>query len=428
MAEYRLRLSVPARLSAAEARRTLLWASEGSSSFVTRLGPSLGCLGDIRRPNIELVRLAAAIFAADRSTPRRAFGSNWSRRDIEVTVPVFNPDPWESINDRLVALISLLSGDNWLLRFVRARSPKERINTAVASASQAVLLSGGADSAIGALHARHDLGTQPCTLVSHVGATTISPIQKGVVHRLATLLGDGSQQHIQHQLVRGSKRVDGTRFPNEYTMRSRSLLFLALGLAIASIDQVELLVPENGFTSINPPLSPDQRGSLSTRTTHPSFLAGLRDLLPEAGVHAELRNPFEHFTKGEMFRRAGELIGRDAASKFLSSTHSCAHTGHRSFGLPVSHHCGVCFGCLVRRSSFLASGIDDETNYLVSLGRPDLSSYLAGKSMERQMQEYLERGVRPTDIAALSLPSSYAGKKAFDLCKRASDELRLLWS
>ena len=427
MAEYRLRLSAPARLSRAEAQRTLLWASEDRTSFVTRFGPSLRELGDIPRPNIEFVRLAVAIVAADRSTPRRAFGSNWSQRDIEVTIPVFNPDRWEAISDRLVVLIGFLSGDNWQLRFVRARSPNERIRTRDGPTSQVVLLSGGADSAIGALHARHALGMHPCTLVSHIGATNISPIQKDIAGRLETLIDGGPQQHIQIPLVRGSKRVDGTCFPKEDTMRSRSLLFLALGLAVASIDQVELLVPENGFASLNPPLGPDQRGSLSTRTTHPAFLAGLRDLLPEAGVHASLHNPLDRLTKGETFRQAADLVGNDAASKFLSSTHSCAHTGHCSFGLPVTSQCGVCFGCLVRRSAFLAAGLHDGTDYLIMLDRPDLSSYLADKSMERSMQEFLERGVRSADIAILSLPSSYAGRAALDICSRASDELRLLW-
>lgn len=427
MPSFRLRLSVPARLTAAEAAGTLLWSREGRDSFVTRLGPSLGDLGPVPRPNIELVRLAAAVFAADRSALRRGGGSNWSRRDIRVSVPVFEAERWLSISDRLAALLGFLSGDDWQLRFVRARSPREPINAAIPRASRVVLLSGGADSAIGALMARDELAGEPCALVSHVGATNLSPIQQDVASLVESLLPGGPQRHVQIRFSRGSKRVDGSSFANEYSTRTRSLLFLALGLAVASVDGVELLVPENGFASLNPPLGPDQRGSLSTRTTHPAFLSGLSELLAEAGAHAVLRNPFEDLTKGAMFRQAADLIGNGQAAALLSSTHSCAHTGHRSFGLPVRYQCGICFGCLLRRSAFLASGLADTTDYLCSMSDPHLAGYLADKSMERPVREFLDRGIRPTDVAALSLPPAYPGRMALDLCRRTIAELRLLW-
>ena len=56
---------------------------------------------------------------------------------------------------------------------------------------------------------------------------------------------------------------------------TRSFLFLAFGLAIASMEELPLWIPENGFASLNLPLTADQRGSLSTRTTHPLFLEQL---------------------------------------------------------------------------------------------------------------------------------------------------------
>lgn len=428
MPSFRLRLSLPTRLTAAETAGTLLWSREGSDSFVTRLGPSLGDLGSVPRPNIELVRLAAAVSAADRSVPRRGGGSNWSRRDIGVNVPVFDPERWLSIADRLAALLGFLSGDHWELHFVRARSPREPISAATPPSSRVLLLSGGADSAIGALLARDELGREPYTLMSHVGATNLSPIQRGVATQVESLVPGGSQRHVQIRFTRGSRRVDGSSFANEYSTRTRSLLFLALGLAVASIDGVELVVPENGFASLNPPLSPDQRGSLSTRTTHPAFLSGLSEILAEAGVHALLRNPFQDFTKGEMFRRAADRVGNEEAAALLSSTHSCAHTGHRSFGLPVRYQCGVCFGCLLRRSAFVASGLADTTAYLCSMSDPQLADYLADKSMERPIREFLDRGIRPSDVAALSLPPPYPSRMALDLCSRTIAELRLLWS
>lgn len=39
---------------------------------------------------------------------------------------------------------------------------------------------------------------------------------------------------------------------------------------------IDLFVPENGFISINPPLTSRRLGSHSTHTTHPQFIAGFK--------------------------------------------------------------------------------------------------------------------------------------------------------
>lgn len=429
MPAYRLRFSLPDDLSSTDERRALLWtrSQDERRSFQTTIGPSLRSLGPVPRPNIEFVRLAAAVFAADRSTERQTDEANWSQRDIELTIPVYDPDRWEAISERLVPLMAFLTGDNWSLHFVRSRSSKAAPSKHLWACDRVVLLSGGADSAIGALLARHELSGRPYTLVSHFGSNTTASIQAEIASRIRHLIAGGDQLHNRIQLNRRRRRVDGSDFPNEYSTRSRSLLFLSLGLAVASIHGAELIVAENGFASINPPLGHDQRGTLSTRTTHPALIAGLRDVLPEAGVHADLRTPFAQATKGEMFKQAADLVGSEAASEFLSATHSCAHTGHRSHGLSIRHHCGVCFGCLVRRSAFLAAGLDDRTPYMASMERPDLRAYLAKRSMEKAMREFLVRGVDPYEIAALSLTSSYTASAAVEICRRACGELSLLW-
>jgi hypothetical protein len=278
MPNFALRLSVPASLTVGEAKRTFYWTPEGRDSFVTACGPSLGVLGPVPKPNIELVRLAAGVIAADRTTPRRAQGSNWSRREIQLAVPVFRPERWEPVSERLAQLLAFLSGDNWSLQFVRSRSARERVATVPTGASRVVLLSGGADSAVGALLSRHKLGEASQVLVSHVGATSLAPIQRTIAESIEKLLTGPAQDHHQIRFSRHATQPNGVRFPNEFSTRARSLLFIALGLAVASIEKLPLWVPENGFASLNPPLAPDQRGSLSTRTTHPAFLVQLQAL------------------------------------------------------------------------------------------------------------------------------------------------------
>lgn len=192
--------------------------------------------------------------------------------------------------------------------------------------------------------------------------------------------------------MRNQQRLDGTAYATEPSSRSRSLLFLALGLAVASVDSVPLWIPENGFASLNPPLGPERRGSLSTRTTHPAFLDGLSGVLAAVGAHGLIENPFADSTKGEMFRRAAELVGDAAAATLLSSTNSCAHTGQRAFGISRATACGVCFGCVVRRASFRAAGLPDATTYTEAGGNAKLQAWLDANSVEPAVRSFVSRG------------------------------------
>jgi len=60
-----------------------------------------------------------------------------------------------------------------------------------------------------------------------------------------------------------------------------------------------LYVPENGFIGINVPLSASRSGSASTRTTHPHFMALMRQVLDAVGLPNPVVNPYRLATKGE---------------------------------------------------------------------------------------------------------------------------------
>jgi 7-cyano-7-deazaguanine synthase in queuosine biosynthesis len=438
MASYSMRFRLPeSPLAPSVARSRFFWVPDSSrDSFVSTLvpkrealGPRLGALGPVRQANVELVRLAVMVYGADRSTPRKAGRSNWSRRDLDIEVPVSDPSRWEPVRERLQAVFGFLSGDAWTISFRKALAPKEAEHKSrYSGAKRVVLLSGGADSAIGALFSRHDLGDAQHVLVSHVGLTNLAPIQRDIAKRIGLLLEGPDQFHQQIHFSRHTKQVDGTGFRDETTSRTRSLLFLALGLAIASIDGLPLWIPENGFASLNPPLTADQRGSLSTRTTHPVFLEQLAELAAVAGAHAVIENPLADMTKGEMFTQVAELVGKAAASDFLSTTHSCGHTGHRNLDFAPTRQCGVCFGCLLRRASFLAADLKDQTEYLCDLTRNRPDAYLQSKSMESSLRSFLSHGLRTSDLASLTLPSNYSTAAARDICGRAIAELGMLSS
>ncbi|MEU5908423.1 hypothetical protein ABZ780_29115 [Micromonospora sp. NPDC047467] len=424
MTTFTMKFQLPEQLTPAQAGSTFYWTPNGTGSFTTRLRPRLGLFGPVRPANADLVRLAVLVYAADRSVLRRASGASWSRRDLQLDVPVTDPAAWQGTQARWEALLGFLSGDSWSLTFRRSRLPAEPLSPyRYPGSERVVLLSGGADSAVGALLSQHELGGRRQLLFSHVGATTIAPLQRDIAARITALTGAADLPHQQIRFSRNLRQPGGHSFPDERSTRTRSLLFLALGLAVASIEELDLHIPENGFASLNLPLSADQRGSLSTRTTHPYFLHELSQVAAASGAHASVINPLAAMTKGEMFTRTGELIGVHAASGFLSGTHSCGHTGHRSHHYPVMSHCGVCFGCLLRRASFNASGIRDQTTYLNDAGDPNLAGYLRDKSMETALRGFLARGLRTADLLSLTLPEHYPLAAAKALIERGMHEL-----
>jgi hypothetical protein len=431
MANFALRVDEPT--AGQDLRSTFLWLPSPSASTIkSNVDRNLSLLGPVSKVNLDLVRIAIGVFAADRSVLRERRGSNWNRRNIGLQVPVSDVDAWRSVAKDLEQLLAFLTGDAWAVTFVAAPPVQIAAQMPVgeeSSPQRVVLMSGGADSAIGVLHSRSLLDDDQSQIVlSHYGATLLKPLQKKVGLETVGLLPGPGQRHVQVRLVRGSRRSDGSRWPSEPTSRSRSFLFLALGLAAASVDCVPLWIPENGFASLNPPLGSERLGSLSTKTTHPAFLGGLSALMEAVGGQGAIINPFAGKTKGEMFALCASLVGSNPASQFLSGTHSCAHAGQRDKGIAASKQCGVCFGCVLRRASFVAAGVSDQTQYISPSSQVKVQKWLNEKSVESAVRNFVARGVRARDLAVLGLPGEYSIEAALDLCGRGVAELGSLYT
>lgn len=427
MSEFTLKFEVPDDLTNTEAGRTFYWPLESRGSFSTSLTPRLSTLGPVDTLNADFARIAVMVYAADRSVLRAVGSVNWTSRALALTIPVSDPDAWNSIRDRLTAALRFLSGDNWDLTFTNARLPKEvAAKNKHPDAERVVLLSGGADSATGAFRAR--LGGSEHILFSHYGGNGIGKKQRDVAAEIRALVPDGAEQHhIQVGFRRRRAQPNEMRFKDESSTRTRSLLFLALGLAVASINQVPLWIPENGFASLNPPMGADQLGSVSTKTTHPWFLTELDRMLTSINAQGAIENPFMHQTKGEMFAWVSDQVGRRKAAGFLSVTDSCAFTNKRFWRVPKDHHCGTCFGCLMRRASFTAAKLTDHSVYAVD-NPPSIraAEVLKSASLLPSIRGFVARGIRVTDVAAMRLPAEYTPGMARDLCDRGAAELSVL--
>jgi hypothetical protein len=82
-----------------------------------------------------------------------------------------------------------------------------------------------------------------------------------------------------------------------------------------------LYAPENGLIALNVPLDTLRLGALSTRTTHPFYIARWNELLGVLGIAGGIENPYWNKTKGEM---VAECRNPPLLKTIVPSTLSCA--------------------------------------------------------------------------------------------------------
>ncbi|MBN9521544.1 hypothetical protein J0H58_23995 [bacterium] len=338
-------------------RLILAFEAEGSPNaircnFDERFDAHLGGLPN--GPARDLVRLASAVLTADLCF-RREYGEERWTRDITIHLPVSDTALWAGASRAATDTLSFLTGDIWRFEFrpigeVRATVPARPVG---APPDVVSLFSGGLDSLIGVV----DLlaAGKRTALVGHYGAGMTHTYQERVA---ATLEREYPGLTLPVLFHAQPPTIDGAE-EREQTMRSRSFLFFALGIAVAHRlgAGVPLAVPENGLISLNVPLTAARSGSYSTRTTHPHYVELYRKLLAELGIANPVVLPYRLKTKGEMLKECG---GQVTLGKAAPLTMSCAHSeGSRWEGSSPGTHCGYCFPCLIRRAATMAAGTPD---------------------------------------------------------------------
>jgi hypothetical protein len=387
----------------------------------TSLGPSLEGLGQIPPLHVDFVRLAALVFFADRTVER----PRNPMRELELDVAVSDPNVWSDAADELAALLYTLTGDSWTFAFSRRRGEAPGKYASPPEASQVALFSGGADSGAGALLAFMD--DDKTVLASHNDWSSIRGQQNTVLDKIEEITGARPTNTSWKLARRGVQIGSDQPFGIDRSRRSRSIVFLALGLAVASLDKVPLLVQENGFTSLNPPLSGERRGSNSTRTTHPAFLEDAQGILGDLGLHADIKTPFARLTKGEVFEKVKNGIGATQAAEYLSVSNSCAKPDRSLKGFAPDDPCGLCLGCLVRRGAFIKARLNDQTTYKEEAISGDLRKWwVSPKRREtyESAQYRIAKGYEIDDILALGLPDSWEPEESLDLAQRGLAELQ----
>jgi len=390
-----------------------------SDTMQTGLSWDLAELGTPATTAKDLLRVSAAAYIADRTNSRPAQAL---QRDLHLSVHLDEPQAWtpRALN-RMVDLLHWLTGDIWTMEVLAAQPPPDRAeDTSPADGVRTVsLLSGGLDSLCGAL--LHLDQAESTLFLGHIDtANAVSKAQRAIHDQLRERR---PELRYQRYALRPIGRV------RESTPRTRSLLFMAMAIAAASGNRAsEVLVPENGFTSINPPLEPSRAGPLTTRSTHPWTFHALSELMSALSLDTiAVHNPYGHLTKGELVEEA--LRPRSAADRHLAAvTLSCAkpNAGRPKGGNP-NLNCGLCIACLVRRGSFLGANRRDDTTYLIDILTGDArNGLLHHRRHDIAAWRYAtELGFDDIRILASGLwPPNTDFDNVFAICHRGLEELR----
>lgn len=353
-----------------------------------RLGYGLGQIVDQLRKRslrptdtaLDLAVLAATVTAADTRISRASESQDSWTREIDLYIPVNEPDRWSTQAALIERTLRFLTGDEWRITF-RPRHAKNKIllkvvsELSLSSYTSVCLFSGGLDSFVGAIDLL-DAGETPL-FVSHYWDVSTSS-QKLCAERIASVYGDMEARHVRAHVGFPNNLVKGAGA--EKTTRGRSFLFLALAALAASgmKGSPDICIPENGLISLNVPLDRLRLGAWSTRTTHPFYLARWQEILDGLGIAGTIRNPYRFSTKGEMLSGCRNV---DIVKKYASETISCSSvTKARWKSLPLGH-CGYCTPCLIRRAAIMSAFGKDSTSYSV----PNLSAQpLDGRSAESE--------------------------------------------
>ena len=333
-------------------------------------------LTDLPHRMADLLEIATYVYCADQLVRRdtetmRRMGIGW-RRSFAFYIGVRDPDFWNgaSIVKQVVATLGFLSDDAYSFAFTDAQHLGEHQAYLELSADgptsgfmpdEILLFSGGLDSFAGALDAVARRGAK-VALVSHRSSPMIAGKQTELVSATRMRHGHDRLLHVTVGVTVGKNRA------TEFTQRTRSFLFAALGFVVAHLfGRKRVNFYENGIISLNLPLAEHVLGTRATRTTHPRTLKAFSALFSRVSAQdVRVENPFFWKTKADVVRSIADL----GCGDLIPATFSCASV--RKATRQRGRHCGVCSQCLDRRFGVLAADCgqyEPESTYCVDLFR-----------------------------------------------------------
>lgn len=309
------------------------------------------CFKEISSRAEDLIIIAGVIAFADRAVARKT-SISWLRQ-IDVTIPVLEPDFWRqpSITDELRNLLNLLTGDAWSLHF-STRSQRLEVSgpapLSLISDEQPIVMpySDGMDSLAVSRLLASDYPDVPLLMV-----TAGSRLDADKERRDSRLDGRRWRLAVPFQISQDR----GARL-REPSYRTRALIYGVMGAIAAQLSGASrIIVSESGQGALGPWLVPVGNEALDIRM-HPVYTSQLALFVNRVlGIQVAYEHPRLWLTKGQTLR---ELAERGLAEDW-HETRSCARDARHMSYAGTRLQCGVCAACLLRRMSIHSAGLDE---------------------------------------------------------------------
>lgn len=312
-------------------------------------GRVLNSEGALNAVSHDLLSLAQQAFLTDRAVTRGGTpdSTHWHRH-LDLNVCVIDPHRWAQVDltHAVIELLNWLSDDTWTVQWRPLTAPHPGPGQGQLFSDErprsVILFSGGLDAVAGVAH---HLPKQDLEAVAVYTNRVMQGYQRRTISALrhARLGCDLEFQQIDFS-VQGGKR------DSEPSRRSRGLVFLCLGAAMAlRRGRNHFIMAENGIGAINLPLTRAQSGAMTSRSAHPRTLQLFERVLSLATQEVfEVKAPFLALTKAQVI----DLLPESALAAVRASE-SCdlAAAGRGS----MHRRCGFCSSCLLRRMAFNAA-------------------------------------------------------------------------
>lgn len=257
----------------------------------------------------DLLEIAGYIYAADRLIKRGEIDNleyhSWAR-NLHFIFKVRDLKFWkqESTAKLLSEALLYVSGDNEInFSFVGGARDIGQLNAFDVEGifpedkgkSTVALFSGGLDSLAGVLNVLETTNDN-VILVSHRANHGTTKTQKGIHKKLT----EDYPNRIKYYSFNCTLKERAT----EETQRTRIFLYTAVAFSLATIfKEAELLIFENGITSINFSKRADLINARASRTTHPKTLYHMKQFFSHvAGTNFTIKHPFLFNTKTDIFK------------------------------------------------------------------------------------------------------------------------------
>lgn len=388
--------------------------------------------------SLDLLFLASVVYVTDKMIPRSSAYDAWTR-EFSIIIPVENTRLFSDAQHKINACLSFLTGDIWQIQFEslssnlvrpkRRRQRRRRHTRRVTNPAAVCLFSGGADSLTGAIDWLETNPDAGLLLVGHYDGDVSGP--KSEQKALYSILTEAYPNRLELLQNRVGQKPKG----EDSNFRSRSFLFLALGLLVSrecsNTMSLPLIMPENGTIALNIPLTPSRRGSCSTRTTHPYFIKCIQNISQQLGITNTIHNPLSNKTKGEIFSDCENI---PLLYQAISKSCSCAKHGHRRNWIHMqATHCGICMPCVYRRAALHKIGRDNEEyGRDFCTGELDIEEHGCGSMANdvRACITFIRKGYSHQAIARMLLGNGRIPfeqiEQSADLVSRAMIEIRTL--